>query len=109
MTVIHVDFLKIFAFCKEEIMGAIWDFISGKSTDWDAVVEEENRKDAARQRREMSRPRRIEYKAYCRICGYGDYGYMYSTPQEAIRKLQEYCDNGCGKGNHVPQIQEIER
>ncbi len=99
-------------------MGAIWDFISGKSTDWDAVVENENRKDAARQReenfraaerqrREMSRPRRIEYKAYCRICGYGGENSR-STPQEAIRQLQEYCENGCGKGNHVPQIQEIE-
>ncbi|MBR4630458.1 MAG: hypothetical protein IKO57_08470 [Treponema sp.] len=86
-------------------MGAIWDFISGKSTDWDAV----NRQQEAYER---TRPKRIRYTAYCRRCGNGGYDSLMSrgiserTPQEAIRMLQN-SDNGCGRGNHDPQVQEL--
>ena len=56
-----------------------------------------------------SRPRRIRYKAYCRICGV-EAG-PYSTAGEAIKRLQENDSIGgnyCRRYNHSPQTQEIE-
>ena len=86
-------------------MGAIWDFISGKSTDWDAV----NRQQEAYER---TRPKKIYYKAYCKICGAYDRNF-HSSKAEAVRRLQsEYMistvSGGCGSGNHIPEVEAVE-
>lgn len=105
------------------IMGAIWEFLSGKSTDWDeleALEAERTRKQleyeaahpeirAARMReremeRERARERNKKYVAYCKYCG--EHGFARSTPEEAIQDLQ-YCNVRCGRHNHTPEIREI--
>lgn len=107
------------------IMGAIWDFLSGKSTDWDefeAQEAERTRKqlewEAAhpeirearireREReRERSRERNKKYRAYCKCCGAASWGSSHSKPEDAIRDLQ-YQTSGCGSNNHTPEIQEV--
>ncbi len=64
-----------------------------------------------------SRPRRIKYEAYCRICGAtsSDCGApgVSESPGNAIDALQEghiktTVRNNCGRGNHSPAIREIE-
>lgn len=90
-------------------MGAIWNFISGKSTDWDEFDRQQAAK--AEQYRAYSeahpRERRIKYHAYCRICGNNDCGMNpYDTPEKAIKHLQDN-SSGCGRNNHSPQIQEV--
>ncbi|MCR5126233.1 MAG: hypothetical protein K6B43_13740 [Treponema sp.] len=83
-------------------MGAIWDFISGKSTDWDAV----NRQQEAYER---TRPRRIKYRAYCKICGTSTY-ISRGTPGEAIHELQQLsgATDCCGQNNHTPEVERVE-
>lgn len=83
-------------------MGAIWDFIAGKSNDWDRV-DRENAEYAA------SHPI-IKYKAYCRICGEtgGSEHNLESTPSGAIRYVQNSF-NGCGRNCHEPVVQEVKR
>lgn len=92
-------------------MGAIWDFISGKSTDWDAMEERQKEYEQAHPRQ-----RRIHYKAYCKYCGVStedrdgytidELNFGRRSPENAVRVLQRR-DKGCGRGNHTPVIQEI--
>ena len=67
-----------------------------------------------------SRPRRIRYTAYCRICGactkFGSFTYDYASPGEATKALQaeyncktEVPSHGCGQFNHSPVVQEVEK
>lgn len=56
-----------------------------------------------------SRPRRVEYKAYCKKCGVSTND-SFSSPADAIRHLQSCGGSGrCGNGNHYPEIQEVEK
>ncbi|MBR0031550.1 MAG: hypothetical protein IJP61_04625 [Treponema sp.] len=82
-------------------MGAIWDFIAGKSTDWEAARARDEE-----YRRTHPRPRHVKYKAYCRYCGV-ECDFSYSTPSNAIKYLQ-YKSSGCGCDNHTPVIQEVD-
>ncbi len=95
-------------------MGAIWDFISGKSTDWDEV----NRRSASAARctrdyeTEHPRPRRnIYYAAYCKICGEqvsrSEAAPNDRDPASAIRRLQRK-DGGCGRNCHTPETEPFE-
>ncbi len=94
---------------EEFTMGAIWDFISGKSTDWDEVDaknEAASRRAAERQaERERDRPKRI-VKCYCKICGeYSTCSDPNNWNQEVgwIKSLQSM-NFGCGRGCHIPEF-----
>lgn len=57
-----------------------------------------------------SRPKKVYYVAYCRICGASMKGCdsrYYLSPEAAIRRLQEE-SGSCGRGNHSPQIRETD-
>lgn len=85
------------------------------------MLNTENRKRAAREEYERehpqsdyssgtSRPRRVQYLAYCQTCGAeSGYGFWRDTPGEAIKDLQSHVYCGCGQGNHKPAIRERER
>ena len=97
-------------------MGAILDFLAGRTRDWDALEKERRQRAAAREAREAvmeasrPRPRSVKYNAYCKICG-ANANCRKSTPGEAIQALQKWSgvsDGGCGRENHVPAIQEVE-
>ena len=89
-------------------MGAIWNFISGKSTDWDEVDAKNKAasRRAAEQRaeREKDRPKRI-VKCYCKICGehVSTYGTSGFSETHWIQELQRN-DRGCGRGCHIPEF-----
>lgn len=95
-------------------MGAIWDFISGKSTDWDKFDREQAESaERAREYRE-SHPREYieqsshnKYYAYCKICGAmnGSRGAYEDSPSKAIKTLQR-SSSGCGENNHIPEVVE---
>lgn len=58
-----------------------------------------------------SRPRKVRYEAYCRICGAASS--TCNSPGEAIAELQKgniqtTVMNNCGRGNHSPATREIE-
>lgn len=84
---------------------------------WDYLTAGKKYREADNERRSSdyssgySRPRRVEYKAYCKKCGQNISGTC-SSPDEAIRKLQEggsrIFSGDCGRGNHFPEIQEVE-
>ena len=63
--------------------------------------------------REYSRPRRVEYKAYCKKCGAYTYR-TFSSAGDAVRCLQnqDYTYNtygrGCGQRNHLAEIEKVE-
>ena len=95
-------------------MGAIWDFISGKSTDWD---EFDRKKAAAAERAREYRAshpikRKKRYVAYCKICGEktlpGD-DINCPDPATAVRHLQmmRTSSSSCGQGNHIPEVYEV--
>ena len=91
-------------------MGAIWDFISGKSTYWDEV----DRKNAAAAERareyRASHPieREKKYAAYCKICGERTQrGRTFHDQASAIQYLQINYTGGCGRGNHTPEVHEV--
>ncbi len=96
-------------------MGAIWDFISGKSTDWDAEAKKNRisaeemrayRETHPREYRESSSSLKIkQYKGYCKICGETTNFYHQRIP-DAIRDLQSQ-QGTCGRNNHIPEIQEV--
>ena len=87
-------------------MGAILDFISGKSTDWDEYDRASAERVArAREYRESHPEEFKRFKAYCKYCGTENYS-TYDSPSEAIKHLQSE-NRGCGAKNHEPEIQEI--
>lgn len=86
-------------------MGAIWDFISGKSTDWDAVNRQQEAEARRQEAYERTRPKRIKYMAYCKVCG--EDTYPCDTQGEAIKNLQGR-NGDCGRNNHTPVVERVE-
>lgn len=93
-------------------MGAIWNFLSGRSTDWDEVEAQDAERERNRSEWEDEHPkaRKKYYTAYCRVCGLSTTDRL-SSPGSAIRDLQIGCcgnsNSGCGSGNHSPEVQEV--
>ena len=95
------------------IMGAIWDFLSGKSTDWDEFEAQEAERTRKQLEWEAAHPeaKKKRYKAYCRICGVSTHS-TFSSPGSAVASLQNSGNGydrslGCGARNHSPEIQEV--
>ena len=97
-------------------MGALWNFIAGKSTDWDKVEAEqaiqasidkerrkEERKVEAERKTNQNKPKIM---AYCRRCGkysiYQDITYSRSAISDLMTN-----DSGCGSNKHEPELFEV--
>lgn len=60
--------------------------------------------------REYSRPRKVEYRAYCKKCGFQT-TFTYTSKSEAVSKLQLGLGSGrnaCGNYNHLAETEEVE-
>lgn len=84
-------------------MGAIWDFIAGKSNDWDRVEREQSSSSSSGN---YSRRKRIG--AYCKTCGHkvqDRFSDSIDNRATLIRECNRY-EGGCGEGLHNPVIVE---
>lgn len=84
-------------------MGAIWDFIAGKSNDWDRV---ERKQSSSSSSGNYSSRKRIG--AYCKTCGY-TVKERFSDSIDNRATLIRYCNSytgGCGEDLHNPVIVE---
>ena len=88
-------------------MGAIWDFIAGKSNDWDRVEREQSSSSSSGN---YSSRKRKRIGAYCKNCGHkvqDRFSDSIDNRATLIRECNRY-EGGCGEGLHNPVIVEVE-